>query len=178
MLDVGWTEIVLILVIGVLVVGPKELPQLMYSIGRFVRRIQYMRFALSNQFDSFMQEAELRDIQSQDDERVKQEMAQKLDQDVEQDYMPPIDDSQEADEDAEFYDEVYRGRDMPDEDIEQDLPEHQPKFRAAPITTLPPEEGRKPPLPRYELPGYHDVDEDDEAEAELSFLRNLRGERD
>ncbi|MGE4312809.1 MAG: twin-arginine translocase TatA/TatE family subunit [Pseudobdellovibrionaceae bacterium] len=161
MLDVGWTEIVLILVIGVLVVGPKELPQMMYGIGRIVRRIQYMRFALSNQFDSFMQEAEIREATAADVQ--------------EKSYVPPADTAQEADEDSDFYDEVY-GRE--DEALEKEPYHANPKFRAAPITTLPPEEGRKPPLPRYELPGYHDIDEADEAEAELSFLKNLRGERE
>ncbi|MAQ71844.1 MAG: hypothetical protein CL565_06590 [Alphaproteobacteria bacterium] len=59
MLDVSWTEIVFILLVAILVIGPKELPQLMYGIGKFFRRIQYMKYALSNQFDDFMQETEL-----------------------------------------------------------------------------------------------------------------------
>ena len=59
MLDVSWTEIVFILLIAILVIGPKELPQLMYGLGKFFRRIQYMRYALSSQFDDFMQQTEL-----------------------------------------------------------------------------------------------------------------------
>ena len=59
MLDVSWTEIVFILLIAILVIGPKELPQLMYGLGKFFRRIQYMRFALTSQFDDFMQQSEL-----------------------------------------------------------------------------------------------------------------------
>ena len=60
MLDVSWTEILFILIIGVMVIGPKQLPGLMYGLGKIVRRFQYMKFALSNQFDDFMQQEELK----------------------------------------------------------------------------------------------------------------------
>ncbi len=55
----------MIVIIGVLVLGPKELPTILYQIGKLVRRLQYMRFALSNQFDDFMQQAELQDTAPQ-----------------------------------------------------------------------------------------------------------------
>lgn len=61
MLDVSWTEIFFILIIGVLVIGPKQLPGLMYGLGKIVRRLQYMKFALSSQFDDFMQQQELKE---------------------------------------------------------------------------------------------------------------------
>lgn len=35
MLDIGWTEILIILVLGLLVVGPKELPKLVRTIGKW-----------------------------------------------------------------------------------------------------------------------------------------------
>lgn len=64
MLDVGWTEILFILIIGVMVIGPKQLPQLMYGLGKIMRRFQYMKFAVSNQFDDFMQREELKQTPS------------------------------------------------------------------------------------------------------------------
>ena len=61
MLDFSWVELLIIIIVGVLVIGPKDLPAILYQIGKIVRRLQYMRFALSNQFDDFMQQAELHD---------------------------------------------------------------------------------------------------------------------
>lgn len=61
MLDFSWIEFLVIVIIGVLVIGPKDLPAMLYQLGKVVRRLQYMRFALSHQFDDFMQQAELHD---------------------------------------------------------------------------------------------------------------------
>jgi len=65
MLDFSWIEFLTIVIIGVLVLGPKDLPAILYQLGKIVRRLQYMRFALSNQFDDFMQQAELQDPKKQ-----------------------------------------------------------------------------------------------------------------
>lgn len=62
MLEVGWTELVLIMAIAVLVVGPSEIPALMVGLGRLVRRITYLKYAFSQQFDEFMKQADMDDI--------------------------------------------------------------------------------------------------------------------
>lgn len=59
MFDFGWPELLLIAAIAALVIGPDEIPVIMQGLGRMVRRLQYMRFALSQQFDDFMNEAEI-----------------------------------------------------------------------------------------------------------------------
>lgn len=58
MLDFGWAEFIIIALIGLIVVGPKDIPRLMYQAGRLFRRLHYMKFALSQQFDDFMEKAE------------------------------------------------------------------------------------------------------------------------
>ena len=55
MLDFSWAELLIILAVAVFVIGPKDIPKVMYALGRVVRRIQYMRFALTRQFDDIMQ---------------------------------------------------------------------------------------------------------------------------
>lgn len=62
MLEVGWTELVLIMAIAVLVVGPSEIPALMVGLGRLVRRITYVKYAFSQQFDELMKQADMDDI--------------------------------------------------------------------------------------------------------------------
>ncbi|HRC26550.1 MAG TPA: hypothetical protein PKX87_03865 [Alphaproteobacteria bacterium] len=54
MFDISFAELFAILVVTIVVVGPKDVPKILYGLGRIVRRLNYMRFSLSQQFDSFM----------------------------------------------------------------------------------------------------------------------------
>lgn len=65
MLDFGFAELLFIMAIAVLVMGPKEIPVIMRAIGRVVRRLQYIRYAMTQYFDDVMQDADLKDIQKQ-----------------------------------------------------------------------------------------------------------------
>lgn len=65
MFDLGWPELLVIVAVAVLVIGPDEIPGIMRALGRIVRRIQYVKFALSQQFDDFMQEHELEEMRSE-----------------------------------------------------------------------------------------------------------------
>lgn len=65
MLDFGFPELLLIMVVAILAIGPNEIPKLMVGLGRVVRRLQYMRFAMSQQFEEFMRENDLEDIRKQ-----------------------------------------------------------------------------------------------------------------
>lgn len=56
MLDFGFPELLVIIAVAVLVIGPAEIPAVMRTIGRLVKRLNYMRFAISRQFDEFMGE--------------------------------------------------------------------------------------------------------------------------
>ncbi len=62
MLDFGWAELILIIVVSVIVIGPNEIPALMVGLGRVFRRFQYVKFAISQQFDDLMHDADLSDI--------------------------------------------------------------------------------------------------------------------
>lgn len=65
MLDFGFPELLVIMALAVLVIGPKEIPGLMLGLGRIVRRLQYVRYALSQQFENFMEQSDLADIRDQ-----------------------------------------------------------------------------------------------------------------
>ncbi len=62
MLDFGWTELLVIMGLAVLVIGPNEIPGLMRGLGNLMRRISYIKYAFTQQFDDFMREADLDDI--------------------------------------------------------------------------------------------------------------------
>src|SRR5262249_17374194 len=56
--DIGWTELLVVAVIIIFAFGPEDIPKIMYNLGRIVRRFRYMRYALSSQFEDFMEKAE------------------------------------------------------------------------------------------------------------------------
>lgn len=58
MFNIGWGELLVIAVIVLFAFGPEDIPKIMYNIGRFMRRFRYMRYALSTQFEDFMEKAE------------------------------------------------------------------------------------------------------------------------
>ncbi len=62
MLDFGWAELLIIAAVAVFVIGPKDIPNMMYGLGRIVRRIQYIRFAVSQQFDDLMQATDIEEL--------------------------------------------------------------------------------------------------------------------
>ena len=62
MFDVGWSEILVIAAVAVIAIGPKDIPRVMYNIGRFARRLQYMRFAVSQQFDEILKAGDIEEL--------------------------------------------------------------------------------------------------------------------
>lgn len=62
MFDVGWSEMLLVGAIAVLVIGPKDIPKIMYQVGRFARRLQYMKFAMSRQFDEVLRAGDIEEL--------------------------------------------------------------------------------------------------------------------
>lgn len=62
MFDVGWSEMLLIVLVAVLVIGPKDIPNILYQVGRFFRRFQYMKFAMSQQFDEVLRAGDIEEL--------------------------------------------------------------------------------------------------------------------
>lgn len=48
MLDIGWTELLLIGVVALIVVGPKDLPRMFHTLGRITARARSMAREFSN----------------------------------------------------------------------------------------------------------------------------------
>ncbi len=65
MFDVGWSELLIVGVVALLVVGPKELPGLLRTIGRFIGMIKRQAGEFRSQFDEAMNEAEMQELKKQ-----------------------------------------------------------------------------------------------------------------
>src|SRR5690606_8641135 len=58
MLEIGWSEILVIAVVAVLVVGPKELPRMLRSFGKTMGMVRRTANDFRRQFDEALREAE------------------------------------------------------------------------------------------------------------------------
>ncbi|MEM8751178.1 MAG: Sec-independent protein translocase protein TatB [Pseudomonadota bacterium] len=59
MFDIGWTEMMVVAIVAILFVGPKELPGMLRTFGRAVKKIRGMAGEFQQQFDNALKEAEL-----------------------------------------------------------------------------------------------------------------------
>lgn len=62
MLDVGWTELVVIAIVLIIVVGPKDLPPMLRTFGRMMTKMRGMAADFRHQFDEALREADLDDV--------------------------------------------------------------------------------------------------------------------
>ncbi|KAF0226951.1 MAG: sec-independent protein translocase protein [Beijerinckiaceae bacterium] len=62
MFDVGWSELVVIGVVALVVIGPKELPGVIRTVGKAVGKLRTMAGEFRGQFDDAMREAELHEV--------------------------------------------------------------------------------------------------------------------
>ncbi len=63
MFDIGWSELLVIAVIAILVVGPKELPRMLHAIGQAVGKVRRQADEFRRQFNESMREAGMDDVQ-------------------------------------------------------------------------------------------------------------------
>ncbi len=68
MFDISWTEFLLIGVIALIVIGPKELPTVMRTLGQYTRKIRSMAADFQNQFHEALREADMADLKKQVDD--------------------------------------------------------------------------------------------------------------
>ena len=62
MLDVGWSELLVIAVVLIVVVGPKDLPPMLRAFGRMSRKFTTMAGEFRKQFDDALNEADMGDL--------------------------------------------------------------------------------------------------------------------
>lgn len=61
MFDIASSELLVVAIVALLVVGPKDLPKLMRTVGQWVRRARMMTGQIRAGFDQMMQEAEFQE---------------------------------------------------------------------------------------------------------------------
>jgi sec-independent protein translocase protein TatB len=67
MFDIGWTELVVIGVVALIAIGPKELPGALRALGQWMGKIRRMASEFQGHFNEAMREAEMADLKKQVD---------------------------------------------------------------------------------------------------------------
>jgi sec-independent protein translocase protein TatB len=68
MFDIGWSELVVIAVVALIAIGPKELPGVLRMVGQYMGKIRRMASEFQGQFQEAMREAEMADLKKHVDE--------------------------------------------------------------------------------------------------------------
>lgn len=98
MFDIGWSELLILLIVALVVVGPKDLPKLMRTAGQWMGKARRMADQFRNSFDEMARQSELEELRKEINSMRMQRPLADLDQSI----LPP--------------DDVMRGTNVPSED--------------------------------------------------------------
>jgi sec-independent protein translocase protein TatB len=122
MFDIGWSELLLIGVVALIAIGPKELPGALRTLGQWMGKVRRMASEFQNQFHEAMREAELADLKKEVDEMASKAQSYA--------HFDPIDDIRKDIEKA--------ASPPPDLDTLTDTAALNPAHAATPSTSTPP----------------------------------------
>src|SRR6188474_2665067 len=71
MFDIGWGELVVIGIVALIAIGPKELPGVLRTVGQYMGKVRRMASEFQGQFQEAMREAEMADIKKSVDEMTE-----------------------------------------------------------------------------------------------------------
>lgn len=65
MFDIGWSEMALVAVVALFVVGPKDLPHVLYKMAGYWKKVRGMAREFQGSLDNMIREAELDELRKQ-----------------------------------------------------------------------------------------------------------------
>ncbi len=68
MFDIGWGELVVIGIVALIAIGPKELPTVLRTLGQWMGKVKRMANEFQGQFQEALREAEMADLKKQADD--------------------------------------------------------------------------------------------------------------
>src|SRR5476649_1647608 len=76
MFDFGWSELAVIAVVALVVIGPKDLPRVLRTVGYWMRKVRTIATEFQTSIEQMAREAELDDLRKQveDANKAKQAM--------------------------------------------------------------------------------------------------------
>ncbi len=68
MFDIGWGELVVIGIVALIAIGPKELPTVLRTLGQYMGKVRRMAAEFQGQFQDALREAEMADLKKHADD--------------------------------------------------------------------------------------------------------------
>lgn len=119
MFDIGATELLLVIVVAILVIGPKDMPLALRTAGRWVGKVRKMSAQFRSGFDNIVREAELDDMEKKwkaQNEQIMRDNPEGVPAEMEPTGAYPA--SKSAEKDAEIApDETAREETVPEQTV-------------------------------------------------------------
>ncbi len=82
MLDIGWPELLIVALVTIIVVGPKELPRVLRTVTQMVRKVRAMANEFQSGIDDLAREAELDDLKKDIERTASTDIAGELEHEI------------------------------------------------------------------------------------------------
>ena len=87
--DLSWSHILVVLVVALVVVGPKDLPKLMRTAGQWMRKMRQMADQFRRTFDEMARENELDELRNELEALRSRRAFGSLENDLARSVLPP-----------------------------------------------------------------------------------------
>jgi sec-independent protein translocase protein TatB len=78
MFDIGWSEMAVILMVALIVIGPKDLPRVARTVGKWAGKARGMAREFQRSLDDMAREAELQDIKAEMEKLSRTDVRQQI----------------------------------------------------------------------------------------------------
>jgi sec-independent protein translocase protein TatB len=82
MFDIGWSEMAVILMVALIVIGPKDLPRVARTIGKWTGKARAMAREFQRSLDDMAREAELQDIKAEMDKLSRTDVRHRIEETI------------------------------------------------------------------------------------------------
>lgn len=78
MFDIGWTEMAMVAVVALLIIGPRDLPKTLHTIGRWIGRARAVMNDFQRGLDDMVRETELDELKKQLDSAAEMDIGKEI----------------------------------------------------------------------------------------------------
>jgi sec-independent protein translocase protein TatB len=82
MFDFAWSEIAVIAVVALVVIGPKDLPKVLRTVGTWVGKARAIAREFQSSLDQMIREAELEEVRQQVEQAAKVDMSEAIERTI------------------------------------------------------------------------------------------------
>ncbi|MGD9507955.1 MAG: Sec-independent protein translocase protein TatB [Geminicoccaceae bacterium] len=85
MFDIGWSEMAVILMVALIVIGPKDLPRVARTVGKWTAKARGMAREFQRSLEDMAREADLQDIKAEVDKLSRADVRSRIEETIDPD---------------------------------------------------------------------------------------------